>query len=321
MVPLHNERENVEPFFEELRHFCEQHSAQIAELIVVDDGSQDGTWQELCKVSQHWPCSFVILRLRRNFGKGAALQAAFDKATGEWICTLDGDGQDVPNQIPRLFDQAQQRGVDFVVGWRRCRQDSFAKVWASRIYNRIVRQLFGLPLHDINCGLRLLRRSCLQELQFYGHQYRLLPLIFWNHGFSVAEVEVAHRPRCRGKSKYGVGRYFTGLLDLFTFFFVSRFPFRPAHFFGTVGGGLLCLGIAICFYIAYLRVAYGTIGFRYPLLILGVLLTTVGLQLILTGFLAELFTHFLHPQKSSYSLAEVQIYENHKNSNADSSLS
>ncbi|RME05135.1 MAG: glycosyltransferase, partial [Planctomycetota bacterium] len=233
-----------------------------------------------------------------------ALWAGIERSRGRWVMTMDGDLQDSVVELEKLWQKARQESLDMVVGWRRGRRDSWGKVLVSRVYNALLRVVGGPPLHDINAGMRLFRRDCLDENPFYGDQYRLLPFLLHVRGYRVGEVVVEHFPRRFGRSKYGTWRCFTGLLDVGTVLFLSRFQHRPLHFFGTVGAFLFLVGLGINGYIVYLRFSYGSIQFRYPLLILGVLAMVIGIQLLSTGFLAEFIAGYLHQNRRGYSVAE-----------------
>lgn len=305
IIPFCNERESLPPLLEELAAAIGNVDLEV-EVILVDDGSDDESFETAREEAKRAGLpNLSLIKLRKNFGKGPALQAAMDRARGELLFTLDGDGQDDPSLLPSFLNKLKE-GFDMVVGWRKKRRDPWGKVVASKIYNGLLSGLMGFRFRDINSGMRLFRSSCLREIDFYGDQYRLLPALFFSQGFRVCQLEVAHRPRVKGRTKYGKSRFITGLLDIWTLLFLLRFPFRPAHFFGPLGLALLAGGGAINLYIAYLRLYYGTIGFRYPLLILGVMMVVVGLQFIFTGFLAELIAFYLHKSRKAYSVEKFE---------------
>ena len=255
------------------------------EMLVVDDGSSDGT-AEILRELHAADARFGAISLRRQCGKTAALVTGFRAARGRYIVTLDGDLQDDPSEIPRVV--AALADFDVVNGWKVDRQDPIARVASSRLFNFASRRLFDLKLHDINCGLKGFRREVLAELPLYGELHRFLPLLAHWRGFRVTELPVNHRPRRAGRSRYGPMRGFYGAMDLVTVLFLTRFRRRPAHLFGLAGAVLLAPGILIVLYISCLRVLYGNIQQRHPLLIAGVLLIVVGVQLVTAGVLGEL---------------------------------
>jgi len=258
------------------------------EVVFVDDGSTDGSAAVVEALCAEHP-EVRLIQLTGNFGKSAALAAGFDHARGEVVFTLDADLQDVPEEAPRLLAKLDE-GYDLVTGWKKDRRDPLGKVIPSRVFNWLVRRMTGLRLHDINCGFKVYRRPVVDNLRIYGELHRFTPALAHWRRFKVAELPVEHQPRTRGKSKFGGGRFFRGLVDLFTVFFLLKYDRRPAHFFGLVGLLAFVAGVAICGYLTALKIGGEGIGHR-PLLMLGVLLIVVGLQVMLTGLLAELIVH------------------------------
>jgi dolichol-phosphate mannosyltransferase len=228
-----------------------------------------------------------LVTLRRPAGESAALAAGFERARGARVVTLDGDLQDDPGEAARLLAELD-RGADVAVGWRRERRDPPGKRLGSAAFNALVRALTRTAFRDVNSGLKALARDVALECDLYGERHRLIPVIAALAGRRVVEVPVVHGPRRHGRSKYGAGRWLRGVLDLLTLVFLARFGLRPAHFFGAAGVALGAPGAAILAYIAWLRLATGSIQSRFPLLALGVLLVVIGFQLVTTGFLAEL---------------------------------
>jgi hypothetical protein len=201
--------------------------------------------------------------------------------------TLDGDLQDDPREIPRLLARIDA-GADLVTGWKADRRDPLSRVVASRLFNALSRAVSGLDIHDVNCGLKAYRREVVAEVPLYGELHRFIPLLAKWRGFDVAELVVSHRPRAVGRSRYGWSRALRGIMDLVTVVCLTRYNRRPAHFFSLPGAALMLVGSVICGYIAYLRLAYGHIWKRHPLLIFAVLLVVVGVQLFTTGLLGEM---------------------------------
>ncbi len=288
VVPVFNERESVRPLLAELLPVARGLDRQV-EVIVVDDGSTDGTEEALADAAMIEP-ELIVVRLRRNFGKAAALTAGFRQATGEAIVTIDGDLQDDPAEIPALLDELEA-GADLVSGWKRERRDAWSKRAASRIFNGVTSRVSGVPLHDLNCGLKAYRSEVVRSLALAGDQYRYIPVLAANEGFRVSELPVNHRPRVHGRSKYGTGRYVRGFLDLLTIWFVGRFRGRPMHLFGGLGLLSFSAGVIISAYLSVLRILGEGIGGR-PLLLLGVLLIVVGIQLLTLGLVSEMLQRY-----------------------------
>ena len=229
-----------------------------------------------------------VVRLRRNFGKSAALAVGFAHAEGDTVVTIDGDLQDDPAEIPRLLAKLDE-GFDLVSGWKTNRRDSRRRRALSRIFNAVTGRVSGLRLHDMNCGLKAYRADVVRGLKLYGELHRFIPVLAHYRGFRVAELPVNHRARPHGRSRYGLERYFRGFFDLLTVMFIGRYRHRPLHLFGGLGLVLGALGTAILVYLTVLKATGHAIGQR-PLLTLGVLLAVVGLQFFSLGLLSEMIT-------------------------------
>jgi len=255
------------------------------EIIFVDDGSTDGTWAHIEEATR----AFATVqghRLRRNFGKAAALQQGILVARGEIIATMDGDLQDDPNELPR-FIEALDSGLDLVSGWKRTRHDPMGKTLPSKLFNFVVSRVSGIKLQDFNCGFKAYRREIFDSVTLYGELHRFIPVLAGSQGYRIGELEVLHHPRRFGKSKYGVSRMLKGFIDLLTVLVITRFDSRPGHLFGAAGVGTLALGLAINTWLTLEWFMGHPIGHR-PALMLGVLLMIVGVQIVLFGMLAEL---------------------------------
>lgn len=302
VIPVYNEADSLPTLHGELVRVFSGGAFGPPEFIFVDDGSRDGSWPAVVALAGRDPRVRAV-RFRRNFGKAAALTAGFQAAVGEVVFTLDGDLQDDPAEIPRFLAKLGD-GFDVVSGWKRRRHDPWHKVYPSRVFNAVVSALTGCRLHDHNCGFKAYRSEVLAEVGLYGELHRFVPVLAHAKGFRVAEIEVNHRPRKFGASKYGVARFVKGLLDLVTVRFLTRFGQRPLHVLGTVGLGLLTLGALGLLYLAVLWVFHdGPIG-APPLLIYSVALLVVGVQLVSTGVLAELVTSYNIREHDTYSIAE-----------------
>ena len=257
------------------------------EAVFVDDGSRDGTHSALVRL--HDTADNVkVVRLRRNAGKAAALDAGFREAEGDVVVTIDGDLQDDPAEIPRLLAKLDE-GYDLVTGWKTQRNDPVVRRVLSRIFNTVTGWLSGLRLHDMNCGLKAFRAEVARELDLYGELHRFIPVLAHDLGFRVTEISVNHRPREHGRSRYGMERYVRGFLDLLTVTFMGRYRHRPLHLFGGLGLVLSSVGTAILVYLTIVKLSGEAIG-RRPLLLLGVLLVVVGIQFLSLGLLSELVT-------------------------------
>jgi glycosyltransferase involved in cell wall biosynthesis len=293
VVPVYNERESVRPLTEELLGVLRGLGRRV-EILFVDDGSTDGTSEILTDLATAEP-EVGVVRLRRNFGKAAALMAGFREARGDAVVTIDGDLQDDPAEIPRLLAELEA-GADLVSGWKRDRRDPWSKRAASKVFNGVTAKMSGIGLHDLNCGFKAYRAEVVHSLALTGDQYRYIPVLAADEGFRVTEIPVNHRPRRFGTSKYGLERYLRGFLDLMTILFVGRFRQRPMHLFGGLGVVFMAVGIVICAYLTVLRILGESIGTR-PLLLLGVLLIVVGVQLFTIGLVSEMVQRYhLRPQ-------------------------
>jgi glycosyltransferase involved in cell wall biosynthesis len=272
------------------------------ELVFIDDGSRDGTPERVREAHAADP-RIKLLRLRRNFGKAAALSAGLDHSRGELVITMDGDLQDAPEEIPRLLATLEEKDLDLVSGWKRRRRDPVSKRLPSRLFNWVTRQLAQVPLHDFNSGFKIYRREVLEQIAVYGELHRYIPVLASRRGFSVGEIEVAHHPRRAGTSKYGWDRFYKGLLDLITVLFITRYTRRPLHLFGAFGLLFLTAGFAINLYLAVLWFGGEDLSNR-PLLLFGVLLMLLGIQVLTTGLLGEMFTFKNFRRPDSYSVKE-----------------
>ena len=286
VVPVHNEEPSLAPLLAELGAALDSLD-RTWEIVFVDDGSTDGSFAELTRMRAESDAVRVV-RLRRNFGKAAALAAGFAHARGDAVVTMDSDLQDDPAEIPRLLAKLEE-GYDLVSGWKARRRDPWSRRALSRIFNRVTGSMTGVRLHDMNCGLKIYRREVVQDLDVYGELHRYLPVLAHYRGFGVTELPVNHRPRVHGRSRYGLERCVRGFLALLTVLFLGRYRYRPLHLFG--GAGLLIggIGFAICIYLTGVKLAGGAIGHR-PLLTLGALLITVGVQFLFLGLVSEMIT-------------------------------
>ncbi len=300
VVSLYNER----PALDEL---CRRLTAVLSglaqpwEIIFVDDGSTDGSIEKLREFRSVDP-SVRYLRFRRNFGKSAALAAGFRAARYDIIATLDGDLQDIPEELPLLLTQLDE-GYDLVSGWRYHRRDNLTRRMGSKFYNSVTSLLTGVRLHDINCGFKCYRREVLDEVMVYGERHRYIPVLASYRGFRLGEVKIEHAPREYGSSRYGMERVLGGFFSLLTVILMTRYTNKPLHFFGLMGLLLAGIGTAIDLYLITLRVLFNEWLSNRPLLIIGTFLAIVGVQLILFGLLAEMIA-FSYRREGDYSVVE-----------------
>lgn len=285
VIPVKNEAESVNTLVQEIVGVVEK-TKKTYEIIFIDDGSTDNTFEIIKKLNENNK-HVKALRLRGNFGKSTALQVGFDSTRGNIIFTMDGDLQDNPKEIPSFLSRLNE-GYDLVSGWKKTRHDPISKVIPSKILNFVTYKLTGVKLHDINCGFKAYKHEVINNLNLYGELYRFIPIFAAKQNYKVGEIEIEHRERKHGKSKFGWERNIKGLLDLLTTVFLTGYLKRPGHFFGTFGLISFGLGFIIGLYITYLRITTGSIQFRHPLLYLGMLLMIIGIQLISTGLIAEM---------------------------------
>jgi dolichol-phosphate mannosyltransferase len=278
------------------------------EIVLVDDGSTDGSWDVICRLAETDP-RVTGLRFRRNFGKAAALSAGFAQSRGQWIMTLDADLQDDPHEIPRFLAE-MEKNLDVISGWKKVRHDPWHKVLPSRVFNGIVSALTGVKLHDHNCGMKCYRREVFDEVRLYGELHRFVPVLAAARGFRIGEIVIEHRPRRFGRSKYGLTRFVKGFLDLLTVKFLTGFGQRPQHLLGTVGLMSFVLGALGMFWLACWWAISRLPGFvpvhlhERPILIYSVGFLLLGGQLMSIGFLAELFVAYHDADTHGYSISD-----------------
>ena len=282
VIPAFNEEESIS---ELAREISECMKDVLYEIIVIDDGSTDGTWERIQELSSRFPLKG--LKLSSNQGKAAALAAGFAESSGKYVVTMDADLQDDPAEINEMIRLMEEKNYDLVSGWKKDRKDPAAKTLPSKLFNLTVKLTTGVKLHDFNCGLKVYRNNVVKNLELYGEMHRYTPVLAAQQGFSVGEKVVHHRPRKYGKTKYGVARFFRGFSDLLTVLFLHRYSYRPLHFFGAIGTLLTLTGFGISAYMTVLWFGGEPIG-RRPLLLLGVLLLVVGFQFISLGLLGEM---------------------------------
>ena len=301
VVPVMNEEDNIKPLFEAIGNALE---GIDYELIFVDDGSKDKT-VELIKEYANDRTKLVIFN--RNYGQTTAMAAGFDVAEGELIAPIDGDLQNDPLDIPIMMKKLEDEGWDVVAGVRAKRQDGmFLRKIPSKIANWIIRKSTGVYLSDYGCTLKVFKKDVAKNLNLYGELHRFIPVLAEMYGAKMTQMPVRHHARIHGVSKYGIGRTFKVISDLLLMLFFQKYGTKPMHLFGTIGFGMFSIGAIIDFYLFLLKLFGQDIGSR-PLLILGVMLTLGGIQLITTGFLAEIMmrTYYESQNKKPYVIKEI----------------
>ncbi len=289
IIPAYNEEESIPELVKWIEDVF-QKTAFAYEVLIVDDGSKDGTWQQIEKAHAANP-QFKGIRFRRNYGKSAAINTGFQKASGRVVITMDADLQDSPEEIESLYRMIVDDGYDVVSGWKKKRYDNrLTKNLPSKIYNKVTGWMSGVKLHDMNCGLKAYRREVAKSIEVYGEMHRYIPVIVKWAGFNrIGEKVIQHRPRKYGHSKFGVNRFVNGFLDLATIIFISKFGKRPMHFFGSAGILFFTLGFCFVGYLGLTKYAFGVTGIaERPAFYVALVIMIIGSQLFLTGFLAEL---------------------------------
>jgi glycosyltransferase involved in cell wall biosynthesis len=303
IVPLLNEETTIAALYAELRTALDGCPDEW-EVVYVDDGSTDGSYQELVRLHAAYT-NVRVVRLRRNFGKAAALAAGFEAAAGEVVITMDADLQDDPAEIPRLLERLDE-GYDLVSGWKCDRHDPLSRRVVSKLYNGATRWATGVRLHDMNCGLKAYRAEVLENVRLYGERHRFVPVLAHHLGYRVTELPVNHRPRLNGTSRFGIERYLRSPFDLLTIVFMGRYRYRPLHLFGGIGVLLGGVGFAILLYLSALKAGGAGIGER-PLLLLGILLLVVGIQFFSLGLVGELLTSHHEEKDRGSETARIHV--------------
>ena len=287
VIPVFNERETLAHLFEKIEAaFTSAPTVCAWEIVFIDDGSTDGSWQEMAALSERHP-EVIALRLRRNFGKSTALSAGVKVARFPVVITMDADLQDDPAEIPRFLEKLDE-GYDLVSGWKKVRNDPISKRLPSKLFNWTARKITGVHLNDMNCGFKAYRREIFEMIEVYGDLHRYIPALALGHGFRIAEIVVQHHPRRFGVSKFGLERFTRGFLDLLTTVTITRYSQRPGHLFGGIGLVIGAIGFLILLYLTGLKVFFSASLGERPLLMLGIMLSIISVQFLLFGLLAEL---------------------------------
>lgn len=313
VIPLYNEEESLPELEAWLRRVVEQ-EGYTYEIIMVDDGSSDGSWQVVRQLAEK-NLNVKGIKFRRNHGKSPALQKGFEAAQGDVVITMDADLQDSPDEIPELYRMIKTDKYDLVSGWKKKRHDPLNKTLPSKLFNKVVSIVSHIKLHDFNCGLKAYRKEVVKAVELYGDLHRFIPLLAKWSGFNhIGEKVVLHRERKYGVSKFGWERLITGFLDLLSIVFVGRFGKRPMHFFGTLGVISMAAGFVILIYLSIAKTIFEEYGIaERPLFFFGILALIIGTQLFVTGFLAELVVKTA-PDRNTYVIEEHLNFPPHHNS-------
>jgi glycosyltransferase involved in cell wall biosynthesis len=294
VVPLYNEAESL-PELVEWNSRVMNERGFSHEIILVDDGSSDESWEVIEQLKQKYD-TVKGIQFRRNYGKSAALNVGFAEAQGDVVITMDADLQDSPDEIPELYRKITDEKYDLVSGWKKKRHDPISKTLPTKLFNSATRKMSGIHnLHDFNCGLKAYRKDVIKNIEVYGEMHRYIPVLAKWAGFKkIGEQEVEHRPRKYGTTKFGMSRFVNGFLDLLSIFFVGKFGKRPMHFFGTMGVLCFLTGLIITIWLIADKLIAIAQNLKYrnatdqPLFYIALVAIVVGFQLFLTGFVAEL---------------------------------
>lgn len=302
IIPLKDEAESLPELEAWIKKVVTENKFTY-EILFIDDGSTDESWAVIQKLAEANE-NIAAVKFRRNFGKAAALHTGFREAKGEYIITMDADLQDSPDEIPSLLEKIKTENFDIVSGWKQKRYDNaLTKNLPSKLYNWATSKMSGIKLHDMNCGLKIYRKEVVKNIEVAGEMHRYIPVIAKWEGFNkIGEKVVIHQARKYGTSKFGIERFVNGLLDLATIMFVGKFGKRPMHLFGTFGIFIFLIGFLILGWLTIGKffLQYSTIANR-PIFYLGILLLIVGMQLFMSGFIAELVTRNTQ-QKGTYAI-------------------
>jgi len=312
VIPLFNEEESVDELVNEVTGVLDRHGID-GEVVIVDDGSTDRSWERLSLRAQTEP-RLKLLRFRRNFGQTAAMVAGFDYSSGQIIIPMDADLQNDPNAVPDLLAKCDE-GYDVVSGWRKDRQDAFlSRTLPSRIANALISKVSGVHLHDYGCSLKAYRREVLDPVNLYGEMHRFIPIYATWNGAKVTEVAVNHRARKYGASKYGIGRTFKVILDLLVVKFLGSYGTKPIYFFGGLGFVLCGLGLLAAMWTLWEKYAHGVWAHDNPMVLIFVFLFSMGVQSVFIGLIAEIGTRTYHEsqRRPIYVIRERQNLDDPK---------
>jgi glycosyltransferase involved in cell wall biosynthesis len=290
VVPLYNEDESIPELHDWIIRVMQKNNFSY-EIVFINDGSTDNSWQVIEKLQANNP-QVRGIKFQRNYGKSAALHVGFEATKGNVVITMDADLQDSPDEIPDLYKMITEDGFDLVSGWKKERHDPLSKTIPTKIYNGVNRMMSGIKLHDMNCGLKAYRKEVVKSIEVFGEMHRYIPVISKAAGFGkIGEKVVKHQERKYGKTKFGMNRFVNGFLDMFTITFITRFGKKPMHFFGLIGTLFFILGFIFAFWLGIDKLFLNTSGrliTERPEFFLSITSMIIGVQLFLAGFIAEL---------------------------------
>ena len=309
VIPLFNEKESLPELRSRIDNVMASEGLSY-EIIFIDDGSTDGSWDVIADFAKSDPRVHGI-RFRRNYGKSAALYCGFDRAQGDIVVTMDADLQDAPEEIPAMRKMILDEGYDLVSGWKKHRKDNaLTKNLPSKLYNATARRVTGIKLHDMNCGLKAYRKEVIKSIEVYGEMHRYIPYLAKNAGYTkIGEMPVHHEKRKYGKSKFGMNRFVNGVLDLQSLWFLSSFGKKPMHFFGTSGMVMFLIGFVMTAWIIVAKLVHQANGVRFravtdqPLFYLALLAVVLGVMLFLAGFIGEMIARSA-AERNNYNIKE-----------------
>ena len=309
VIPLYNEEESISELVAWIAKVMYENNFTY-EIVIVDDGSTDGSWDEIRKLTEEYG-SIRALRFRRNYGKSAALFCGFREAGGDVVFTMDADLQDSPDEIPAMYKMIVNDKFDMVSGWKKKRHDPITKTIPSKLYNWVGRVTTGIGLHDMNCGLKAYRRDVVKSIEVYGEMHRYIPVLAKQAGFGkIGEKVVEHRARKYGVTKFGIERFINGFLDLMSILFMTKFCKKPMHLFGTVGVFVFLVGFIAAAVVGGIKLVALSRGIAAPLVTsspyfyLALTCMILGTQLFLTGFLGELVSRSSN-DRNNYQIKET----------------
>ncbi len=293
VIPIFNEEKSIKVLYDQILETLNKSSMEDYEIFLVDDGSTDESWskiEDICKIDK----KVKGIKFKKNYGKSVVLNFCFRKAESDFLITLDADLQDDPKEIPNILNLLKDK--DCVIGWKKKRLDPLIKTIPSKFFNFCNRKIFGLNLHDMNCGFKGYKKEAYKKLYVYGELHRFIPIILHDKGFSISEIVVNHRKREFGKSKYGFERFLRGFLDFLTIAFTTKFSQRPNHFFGGFGVTMLFSGILIFLYLLITYLIDKSLIVR-PLLFVSISMIIVGIQILSLGIISEIILKSSHENK------------------------
>jgi glycosyltransferase involved in cell wall biosynthesis len=297
VIPLYNEEESLKELSQQIKSALDKYTSDY-EVIFVDDGSTDNSYKIIEEINSN-DSRFKCIKLRKNYGKSAALSIGFREAKGNYVITMDADLQDDPSEIPEMISLLE-KGYDLVSGWKKIRYDPFIKKHTSKIFNFVTSKVSGIRLHDFNCGLKAYKKDVVKTLKVYGEMHRYLPALAHLSGFKVTEKVVKHHPRKYGTTKFGANRFLNGFLDLLTVIFTTKFIKKPLHLFGFFGVLSSVIGFFIILYLTLLKFIEGASISNRPLFLVGILFIIVGFQSFSLGLIAEMITRSSHHDEDIY---------------------